>query len=213
LSAPELIIVGAGGHGREVAHAWLLGRGGGATVGFLDDGRAGETPEGWPILGTVAQWPRWRDRPCIVGINDPRVRRAVVAAMNALGEPRWTSVVHPGVALHESVRLGKGAMILGGVQATVHVSIGDFASVNRLVSIGHDVVLGDFASVAPLASLSGHVTVRGGADIGTSAAIRQGVELGAGCGVGMGSVVLESIAPNALVVGNPARHLRELDPW
>jgi sugar O-acyltransferase (sialic acid O-acetyltransferase NeuD family) len=209
----KLIIVGAAGHGREVAHTFLLNHAAEDFLGFLDDLSEGTTPEGWPILGKVEDWPRWKDGEFVVGINDPRTRRSVVAKMESLGAPNWGGVIHPSVVVHPSVKLGHGFMILGGVEITVNIRIGKFASINRLVALGHDCVLGDFTAVGPLASISGNVSSNCGVDIGTSAAIRQGVSLGEGCGIGMGSVVVGDVPTNELVVGNPARQLRMLKPW
>ena len=63
------------------------------------------------------------------------------------------------------------------------------------------------------ASISGNVKVGLGVEIGTSAAIRQGISLANGCGIGMGSIVVKDVPANTLVVGNPAKPLRELEPW
>jgi len=209
----KLIIVGASGHGREVAYTLLLNHHAEDFLGFLDDSREGTTPEGWPILGKVEDWPRWKDSEFIVAINDPRVRRSVVAIMKSLGSPNWGGVIHPSVLQHPSVKLGYGFMILGGVEMTVNIKVGNFVSINRLVALGHDCVLGDFTAIGPLASVSGNVSSDCGVDIGTSAAIRQGVSLGDGCGIGMGAVVVGDVPTNELVVGNPARLLRMLKPW
>ena len=104
-------------------------------------------------------------------------------------------------------------MILGGVEMTVNITIGNFSSINRLVALGHDCALGEYTSIAPLASISGNVTTNQGVDIGTSAAIRQRLSLANGCGIGMGSVVVNDVSANTLVVGNPAKQLREIEPW
>jgi sugar O-acyltransferase (sialic acid O-acetyltransferase NeuD family) len=209
----KLIIVGAAGHGREVAYAFLLNHPAEDFLGFLDDASQGTTPEGWPILGKVADWSRWKDGEFVVGINDPRTRRSVVAKMESLGAPNWGGVTHPSVMLHPSVKTGCGFMILGGVEMTVNITLGNFVSINRLVALGHDCVLGDFTAIGPLASVSGNVSSGCGVDIGTSAAIRQRVSLGEGCGIGMGAVVVGDVPNNELVVGNPARLLRMLTPW
>jgi acetyltransferase-like isoleucine patch superfamily enzyme len=133
--------------------------------------------------------------------------------MKSLGSPNWGGVIHPSVLQHPSVKLGYGFMILGGLEMTVNIKVGNFVSINRLVALGHDCVLGDFTAIGPLASVSGNVSSDCGVDIGTSAAIRQGVSLGEGCGIGMGSVVVGDVPNNELVVGNPARLLRMLNPW
>jgi len=209
----RMIVVGASGHGREVAFTFLLDHAAIDFAGFLDDAQSGTTPEGWPIIGKVYDWQRFSDCEFVVGVNDPRTRRGIVVAMQVNGSPSWGSVVHPEIAVHPSVKIGHGTTILGGVAMTVNIALGNFVNINRLVALGHDCKLGDFVSVAPLASISGNVTIGSGAEIGTSSAIRQQLSIGAGSGVGMGSVVTKSVPPNTLVVGNPARTLRELEPW
>ena len=213
MTSRALVIVGASGHGREVAHTFLLNHDPQDFFGFLDDGRTGVTPEGWPIVGKVLDWNQWKHSDFVVGINDPRTRRQVVTCMQSIGSPNWGRVIHPNVPAHTSVKIGHGVMILGGVEMTVNITIGNFASVNRLVALGHDCVLGEFTSIAPLAAISGSVAVGEGVDVGTSASIRQGLSLASGCGIGMGSVVVKDVPPNTLVVGNPAKPLRELEPW
>ncbi|HKP79600.1 MAG TPA: hypothetical protein VJU34_10800 [Phenylobacterium sp.] len=47
--------------------------------------------------------------------------------------------------------------------------------------------------------------VRRGASIGSNATILAGVVIGAGALVGAGAVVTRDVAPDAIVVGNPAR--------
>jgi acetyltransferase-like isoleucine patch superfamily enzyme len=54
--------------------------------------------------------------------------------------------------------------------------------------------------------------VRAGASIGANATILPGIEIGSGAMVGAGAVVTRDVPPRALVVGNPARFVRTLDP-
>jgi sugar O-acyltransferase (sialic acid O-acetyltransferase NeuD family) len=213
LSGEPLIIVGAGGHGRETAHAFLLDHADGDFLGFLDDGSADSTPEGWPILGPVDAWLEHRHARCIVAINDPRARRAVVSRIRTRGEPRWTSVFHPDVRLHTSVRHGAGCMFLGGCQLTTNIRLGDHCIINRSAQIGHDCAVGDFVSMNPLACVAGRVQVGNGCELGSACSIRQRVAIGNGATVGMGAVVVNHAPDNRVMVGNPARALKELDPW
>ena len=53
-------------------------------------------------------------------------------------------------------------------------------------------------------------TVRRGARIGGAAILLPGIEVGEEAFVGAGAVVLRDVPPNAVVVGNPARQIREV---
>ena len=53
-------------------------------------------------------------------------------------------------------------------------------------------------------------TIRRGARVGGGAVLLPGVEIGAEAFVGAGAVVLRDVPPRAVVVGNPARQIREV---
>ena len=55
-------------------------------------------------------------------------------------------------------------------------------------------------------------TIRRGARIGGGAVLCPGVEIGEEAFVGAGAVVVRDVEPRAVVVGNPARQLRDVPP-
>jgi len=55
-------------------------------------------------------------------------------------------------------------------------------------------------------------TIRRGARIGGGAVLLPGIEIGEEAFVGAGAVVLGDVPPRAVVVGNPAREIREVPP-
>jgi acetyltransferase-like isoleucine patch superfamily enzyme len=53
-------------------------------------------------------------------------------------------------------------------------------------------------------------TIRRGARVGGGAVLLPGIEVGEEAFVGAGAVVLDDVPPRALVVGNPARRIRDV---
>ena len=55
-------------------------------------------------------------------------------------------------------------------------------------------------------------TIRRGARVGGGAVLLPGIEVGEEAFVGAGAVVVGDVPPRAVVVGNPARQIREVPP-
>jgi acetyltransferase-like isoleucine patch superfamily enzyme len=53
-------------------------------------------------------------------------------------------------------------------------------------------------------------TIRRGARVGGAAVLCPGIEIGEEAFVGAGAVVISDVPPRAVVVGNPARHIRDV---
>jgi acetyltransferase-like isoleucine patch superfamily enzyme len=57
--------------------------------------------------------------------------------------------------------------------------------------------------------LAGEIHVEADCYLGQSCTVRQKLRIGRGSMVGMGAVVIADVEPNSVMVGNPARKLRE----
>ena len=53
-------------------------------------------------------------------------------------------------------------------------------------------------------------TIRRGARIGGAAVLLPGIEIGEEAFVGAGAIVIRDVPPRAIVVGSPARQIREV---
>jgi sugar O-acyltransferase (sialic acid O-acetyltransferase NeuD family) len=207
----EILIVGAGGFGREVL-TWLKdldGYGSSFVIkGFLDDNpqALGEINAGLPIVGTLRDYqPSPRER-LVLALGIPKVKKIAVEITKARGA-RFFSLVHPSAAVKERTQLGRGVIVGPRTFISCDVVLGDFAVVLSFSSVGHDARIGKGATVFVQCAISGHAKVGAWATIGSHATVLPGKRVGANATVGAGSVVFKSVPPGITVLGNPAKDI------
>jgi len=209
-----VLIIGAGGFGRETAALLAVLREAGEfeAVGFLDDSAElqGESVAGLPVLGEIDAARDLHAYGVVVTIGNPRAydtKRKIVDRLN-LHPSRYVTLVHPAASIGPDTRIGEGTVILAGTVATQNVSIGRHVTVMPNVVLTHDDIIGDFATFGAGAKLAGAVIVENGAYIGAGACVRESTIIGSGAMVGMGAVVLTDVPPGETWVGMPARPVR-----
>lgn len=112
----------------------------------------------------------------------------------------------------EDVEMGDGSLLCSFVTLTSDIKIGKSFHANIYSYVAHDCVIGDYVTFAPRVMCNGNVHIDDHAYIGTGAILKQGtpdkpLKIGKGAVVGMGAVVTKDVAPNTVVVGNPAKPL------
>jgi sugar O-acyltransferase (sialic acid O-acetyltransferase NeuD family) len=207
-----IVIIGAGGFGREVLDVIEAINAVGGSLefqGFLDDGPVDETlvaARGVPLIGRVAGGVPPGVR-YVIGIANASTRRRIDAQLTADGLQPGV-LVHPAATLGSDVRLGFGSVVTAGVRVTTNIEIGHHVHLNLNCTVGHDSIVGDYVSVFPGATVSGNVTIGDGATVGTGANVLPGVTIGEGAFVGAGAVVTRDVEPRATVVGSPAKPIK-----
>ncbi|MHA7221470.1 acyltransferase [Arthrobacter sp. RHLT1-20] len=109
------------------------------------------------------------------------------------------------VTLGKRSFINKGGFVQGHVTIGISVAIGPFV---RIITDDHE--LGTPHRRAGR-SFSRPIHIGNGVWIGASVTILGGVTLGDGAIVGGGSVVTQSVAPNTIVAGVPARLIRRIE--
>lgn len=219
MAAKPILILGTGGNCVDILDAILdvndaAGRAVYEVRGFLDDdpARWGQPLAGVPVLGPLAASADHPDAFFVNGIGSPASfwRKEAILARTGIERERFCTIVHPSAVVSRTARLGAGTVVLGNVTIASNVSIGDHVFILPNAVINHDDVLGDYTSVTSGVCISGGVTVGRLCYLGTHSTIIGNVSIGDRSLVGMGSVVLESVPAGTVVVGNPARRLRDV---
>ena len=216
-----IVIVGAGGFGREVAQliadinkekeTWEI-------LGFVDDDqeKAGREIGELPVIGTIEDVEWQKIKPAVVlGVGFPRIKRMIVRRITRrFPEVFFPTLVHPTAVLGRNVVFGHGCLITAGCVLTVDINIGAFVLLNLLSTVGHDAHIGDFATCYVNVNLAGYSTVNEGVEMGTGSIVIPGKSVGYGSIIGAGAVVTADIPPNSVAVGVPARVIKEVeDKW
>lgn len=195
-----MYIFGASGHGKVVAcMAKALKE---KVLCFIDDNPKSNTIHGIKVFAT----PKFDNKgyPIVIGIGNNAIRKQIAAKF----ENEFKTLVHPSAIVCETVQLGQGTVVMPAAIINTDAAIGNHCIVNTAAIVEHDCILEDFVHLSPNATLAGGVQVGEGAHIGTSATIIPGIKIGEWATIGAGAVVIKDVPNGAVVVGNPAKIIR-----
>ena len=193
-----MYLYGASGHAKVIVD--ILQSNGKQITGMIDDNPAINELVGYPVYHELEN-----PTPVIVSIGDNRIRRKVV---EKLQDAEFETAVHTSAIVSPKSEIGEGTVVMQGAIIQSSVVAGKHCIINTGASVDHDCVLGDYVHISPHATLCGNATVGEGTWIGAGAVVIPGIKIGKWSVVGAGSVVIKDIPDNVVVVGNPARIIR-----
>ena len=204
----DLIIIGAGGFGRELFSATREAVGFGEQFrvkGYLDANPAAlDRFAGYPpILGSPEDYKPGPDDVFITALGNIASRKRCVEMIEGRGGS-FISIIHRSASLGQNVTVEPGSFIAHNVVLTVDISVGRHTDIFHGTEIGHDTTVGNFAHIYSLCSIGGNVRIGDGASVYPGARIVPSRSIGDNAVVGIGSVVLLNVMPGATVFGNPA---------
>lgn len=212
----DLIIIGAGTDGRiaaelveDIGKEWNL-------LGFLDDDpkKQGIEMNGFPVLGKIADATKYHNCYFVIMLGSPRnyfTKKRVVTELGIAME-NYATLIHPNANVSRYTDIGKGTGIMSEVAIMPNCKIGNHVWILPQVYIGNDTEIGDYTTIVESTTHAGEGVVKEGAYIGLNSSIKEGITIGEWSLIGMGSVVIRDVPAYHVVVGNPARILRKLDP-
>ena len=207
----NLIIVGAGGFGREV-RALLPGFLPDTEFtlkGFLgeDSGVAGNEPIDDQILSAPESYQPHQDDRFILAIGNMAARRNVVETLKSKGA-QFLTLVHPLAMVAATAQLAEGVIVYPFACVSNHAQLDFCVKLNFYASVGHDTRLGQFCLLAPYATVNGFGTLADDVYLSTHATVAPQVTIGAKSVVSANSAVMKSVDENSFVFGVPGRVTR-----
>lgn len=206
----KLLIIGAGGFGREL-YAWARQHPDcGAQwepAGFLDDNAAALRAFGdfASILPLSGHRPG-PDKLYLNGLALPELKQKLLAPLVSAGA-EFLTFVHPTAKVGDRVRLGRGVVLCPGAIVTADATLGDFVVLNLRTTVGHDAQVGAWTTASAHCDITGFAKIGEGVFMGSRATVIPGRQVGDGAKLGAGAVVFAHVAPGVTVFGNPARPL------
>ena len=210
----KIIIVGAGGFGREVK--MLIDQINENKVvyefiGYYDDNiPKGSIVNGFRVLGTVNElYSIEYSLEVVISIANPLIKKKIYEILNSNDNLNFPSLIHPNVLIgKDQVVIGYGCIICASNIITVNINIGNFVILNLGCTVGHDTKIGDYSSFMPSVNISGEVMISEKVYVGTGAKIINQIEIGENSIIGAGAVVSKSIPSNCTAVGIPAKPIK-----
>ncbi|MGK7946382.1 MAG: acetyltransferase [Microcystaceae cyanobacterium] len=147
--------------------------------------------------------------PVTIPLITPAYRKQLEAEVKQLGFEQFATFIDATAIIAVSSTLGEGIHINAGVVIGANCQFGKQVLVNRSVSIGHDAIIDDYVSFGPGCVLCGSCQIGAGAFIGANSTINPKITIGSNSIIGSGAVVVKDVPDNCIVVGNPAKIIKE----
>lgn len=206
----KLLIVGAGGLGKEVVDL-ILALDRFEIVGFLDDdpNKKNTLINQIPVLGDLSQLDKYHAvKPLVIAIANPGVKKRIAEIAEKAGF-HFPNLIHPSVVFGSSVSLGQGNIIFAGSIVSTEVCVQNFITINPQCGIGHESYLHSFSTLYWGVHLGGNVIIGESCELGTHSCVLQGLKLTDNTILGAGAVAVKCIEDSGTYVGIPARIMNE----
>jgi sugar O-acyltransferase (sialic acid O-acetyltransferase NeuD family) len=206
----NLIIVGAGGFGREVLQ-WVkhcnAKKAEWCIKGFIDDNlMALQMAEcDYKVIGKIADYQISATDYFVIAIAIPKVKKIVVDLLKSRGA-QFASIILPTAIVGDYCEVGEGLVVTPNAKISPNVKIGDFVTLLGS-GIGHDAVVQNYCTITGNCSINGNVLLEEGVFVGSNSCIAPGKKIGPWSIVAMGSMVISNVKANTKVMGNPAKKI------
>jgi sugar O-acyltransferase (sialic acid O-acetyltransferase NeuD family) len=211
MMSSKLILIGAGGFGREVL-SWAHDANKSGLFDkveyYLDDNQDINLNEsyGCNYLGSIANYEVQASDKFLLGIASPLIKRKIYEKfVNYIDQ--FQTLIHPSVVIAKTATIGRGVILCPFSLISADVQIADFVTINALSSVGHDSAIGKFSTLSGHVDITGQVIVGEDVFFGTGARVVPRINVGPKSKIGAGCTLMHSVKENTTYFTQPAKKL------
>lgn len=210
----DLLILGAGGFGRETA--WIVERINRQNpewniLGFIDDNEeiCGNTINNYSVIGNCEKILDFPNAYIVCAVGAAKVRKTIIDKVKKIKpNTRFAILIDPSVEKSDFASIGEGTIICAHTIISVNVTIGEHVIINADCTVGHDAMINNFVTLYPSVNVSGTTEIGTCSELGVGMQIIQGKKIGSYSIIGAGAVVIKDIPDKCTAVGSPAKPIK-----
>jgi sugar O-acyltransferase (sialic acid O-acetyltransferase NeuD family) len=210
----NIVIVGAGGFGREVLDTLRDINKINSTykiLGFFDDNRKKNSlVSDLKVLGNVDEIKKLsEDIYIVLALGNSETRKQIV---KKIGEHNnWETIIHPTAIISNESSIGKGSIIQAFCLIASKAKVGNFIVMNAHSGCGHDTNIGAYCSIMSFCDIAGDSILEDGVFMGSGSKVIPNISVKENSYLCAGSVIMKSILVSSKLIGNPGKVIEVFD--
>jgi sugar O-acyltransferase (sialic acid O-acetyltransferase NeuD family) len=212
----EIILVGAGGHGKacvEVIESNKQYR----IKGFIDAiGADKRTVLGYPILGDdqlIDEEAKLANVQFLVAVGQIKSAATRIKIFDHIlrAGGKLATVVASTAVVARSAKLEEGTIVMHQVLVNADAHIGKNVILNNKCLVEHDCVIGDHVHISTGALINGSCSIGSRVFVGSGVVLKNDIHISNDVVIGAGSYVRQSILEKGIYSGNPAKKIGDIN--
>ena len=204
----DILIVGAGGFGREV-YLWAkesFPDNQYKIKGFLDDDPKvlNNYNVEIKVIGSINNYEVKKNDRFIIGIGNVEIKKQIVKKLE-VKNLQFLTLIHPTAIVANTAKIGQGVIICPFCLVSDNVELDDFVMMNIYSSCGHDAKVGRYCILSPYATINGFGILEDEVFLGTHTTVIPYKKVGYKSKISANSVVMRDVPPKRMVFGVPGK--------